>query len=139
MSDEPSHAILLVDPDPHTRQLLRLGIASVLGLYFNYIEAETVAQANDAIFDHLIHQGKLPTIVVSEVWVPCKHGELKIYPNELVASYPEIPMLLYTLLDQQSAFAKLKSRINLMGILHKPWDEATHPLHLARFIASAVS
>lgn len=131
--------ILLVDPDAANRRLVREGFLSVLGNFFRYAEAGNVGLANDHIFNQLITTGQLPSLIVSELLVPSKVGELVVYPNEVNQSYPEIPILLHTQVPKDQAIGKVKARVQLMGYLVKPWQPQEHPTQLAQLLAQLVA
>lgn len=121
-----NHSILFVDADAQARAQSVEGFRRMMGSGMRMLEADTVEAANNHIFDLLVEHGTLPSMVVTELYVPTQAGEIIIYANELTKSYPEIPMMLFTSHVGEIGRSPLKSRVKLLACMTKPWHEATH-------------
>lgn len=113
------NAILCVDDDEMIVISIKNELIAHFGARFQY---ETALNAFEAmnIIDELVEDGIRIILILSDWLMPGMNGdEFLIKVNE---KYPEIKALIITGYADIISISKNKEKINLKGIINKPWN-----------------
>ncbi len=113
------NAILCVDDEEMIVLALKQELMGHFGARFHY---ETALSAMEALFiiDDLVECGVQVILILSDWLMPGMNGdEFLVKVNE---KYPEIRALLVTGYADMISVSSHQDRINLKGIIHKPWN-----------------
>jgi len=116
-------SLLFVDADRQARAQTIQGFVKVFGPAYRVFEAATTCEADTFLFDYIVSHGQLPLMVVTELYVPCSLGQLNLYPVQLHALYPELPMVLVTSLADTEKLTPYRRNLRLLSVLAKPWSK----------------